>query len=46
MQEQYKWDIGQRVQRLKRTGEKLGKWTIELNCEQVRMTWPNGQAQE
>ena len=46
MQEQYKWDVAQRVQRLKQAGEKIGKFTIELNGEQVRMTWPNGESEK
>lgn len=41
IQEQYKWNVQSRVDRLKAYGAKTGRWTIEQVDGKVRMTWPD-----
>jgi hypothetical protein len=40
IQEQYRWDVQERVQRLQVIGAKKGTWKIEQDADRVRMTWP------
>jgi len=40
IQEQYRWDVHERVERLQLTGTRSGKWKIEQDGDKVRMTWP------
>jgi hypothetical protein len=40
VQEQYRWDVAHRVERLKHIGTKNGLWRIEQEGDKVRMTWP------
>ncbi|MGO9210435.1 MAG: DUF4268 domain-containing protein [Terriglobales bacterium] len=40
IQEQYRWDVQDRIDRLRAFGAKTGRWTIEQADGKVRMTWP------
>jgi uncharacterized protein DUF262/uncharacterized protein DUF1524 len=40
IQEQYRWDVAHRVERLRETGAKTGKWSIEQERDKIRMAWP------
>jgi Protein of unknown function DUF262/Protein of unknown function (DUF1524) len=40
IQEQYRWDVPHRVERLRHHGNKTGRWRIETEGDQVRMVWP------
>jgi hypothetical protein len=39
IQEQYRWDVLSRIERLSQYGDKCGRWSIEHAGDQVRMTW-------
>jgi hypothetical protein len=40
IQEQYRWDVHHRVERLRHHGTKGGRWKIEQEGDQIRMGWP------
>jgi hypothetical protein len=40
IQEQYRWDVQDRVARLQEMGVKKGAWRVEQDSDRVRMTWP------
>lgn len=46
IQEQYRWDVSYRVERLRVIGAKKGKWKIEQDGDKIRMTWPGSESQE
>lgn len=46
IQEQYRWDVPHRVERLRVIGAKKGKWKIEQDGDKIRMTWPGLEPQE
>jgi hypothetical protein len=46
IQEQYRWDVTHRVERLRVIGAKKGKWKIEQDGDRVRMTWSGLELQE
>jgi hypothetical protein len=45
IQEQYRWDVAHRVERLRHIGAKNGLWKIEQDGDKARMAWP-GAADE
>jgi len=44
LQEQFKWDVPHRIERLRSIGEKKGQWKIEQEHEKIRMVWLGNQA--
>jgi hypothetical protein len=40
IQEQYRWDVAHRVERLRHIGAKNGLWRIDQDGDKVRMAWP------
>lgn len=40
IQEQYKWDVQERIDKVRSYGAKTGRWTVEQADGKVRMTWP------
>jgi hypothetical protein len=40
IQEQYRWDVAHRVDRLRHIGAKNGLWKIDQDGDKVRMAWP------
>lgn len=44
IQEQYRWDVTNRVGRLQHHGAKSGRWKIEQEGDKVRMKWSAGIA--
>jgi hypothetical protein len=40
IQEQFRWDVANRVERLEKIGSRNGNWSIERDDDKVRMLWP------
>jgi Protein of unknown function (DUF1524) len=43
LQEQFKWDVPPRIERLRVIGDKKGNWKIEQENDKVRMIWLGNQ---